>query len=75
MHVVEAFGPAALKSHEGAAAFARAYFELFARSAEKPRLVYVNRELRFELRRSLRRLQGVDRRCVEWVLDRLKSLG
>src|SRR5262249_53238813 len=63
------FRPAALTSLAGAAAFANAYFELLEISLEKPRLVYVDRELRFALRRAAHKLQGEDRRRIEWVLQ------
>jgi hypothetical protein len=63
------FRPAALTSPAGAAAFAKAYHELFAVSREKPRLAYVDRELRLALGRASRKLQGEDRRRIEWVLN------
>ena len=67
-YVVHAFRAAALASAEGAAALAEAYQELFAVSSEKPRLAYVDRELRVALQRALKQLQGDDHKRVAWVL-------
>lgn len=68
-YVVRAFRTAALASVTGAAAFAQAYHELFMGSAEKPRLAYVDRDLRLAMQRAVRTLDGEARRLVEWVLD------
>jgi hypothetical protein len=72
-HPIEArrlFRLAALTSPAGAAAFANAYHELFTLNRrDKPRLAYVDRELQLALGRAARKLQGEDRRRIEWVLN------
>jgi hypothetical protein len=66
--VIEAFRGCALASHAGAAAFARAYRELFEKSGEKPRAALFDEKLLSALRTSLSDLPNDDQGNVQWVL-------
>ena len=66
--VVEAFRGCALASHAGAAAFARAYRELFEKSGEKPRAALFDEKLLHALKASLPDLPNDDQANVQWVL-------
>jgi hypothetical protein len=65
---VRSLRAAALASVEGAAAFAWAYWVLIAGSHRGPQRGDFNRELILALTRATRKLQGDQRRYVNWVL-------
>ena len=66
--VIEAFRGCALASHAGAAAFARAYRELFEKSGEKPRAELFDEELLQALKTRLPDLSNDDQAIVQWIL-------
>ena len=68
-HVIEAYREAALRSTEGAVAFARAYRELFTVSGEPPRLAYFDEPLIQALKGCVSQLPESDRSEVEWILN------
>jgi hypothetical protein len=70
-HVIETFRCAALTSHAGVVAFARAYRELSENTGEGPRPVYVDRDLLQALESSLTELPERERSIVEWMLQAL----
>jgi hypothetical protein len=70
--VIVAYRESALISGAGAAAFARAYRELFDVSGEAPRLPYFDQPLIEALQNSLSKLLGTDRENVQWIL---RSIG
>ena len=66
--VIEAFRACALASDRGTVAFARAYRELFEKSAEKPRAELFDNELLQALKTRLPDLSNGDQALVQWVL-------
>ena len=70
-YVHDAHRSAALASSVGAAAFARAYRELFSCSGEGPRVAHFDDLLIQALEAYLPQLYGQDRSNVEWVLRTL----
>jgi len=66
--VIEAFRGCALASQAGAAAFARAYRELFEKSGEKPRAELFDQELLQALKTRLPDLSNDDQAIVQWIL-------
>jgi|ERR1019366_7460774 hypothetical protein len=70
-YVREAYRDAALASSVGAAAFVRAYRELFLCSGEGPRMAFFDELLIQALKVYLPQLTGEDRSNVEWVLQTL----
>ena len=66
--VIEAFRGCALASGAGAAAFARAYRELFEKSGEKPRAELFDKELLQALKTRIPDLSNDDQAVVQWVL-------
>lgn len=66
--VIEAFRGCALASHAGAAAFARAYRELFEKSGEKPRAELFDEELLQALKTRLPDLPDDDQAIVQWLI-------
>jgi hypothetical protein len=72
-HVVEAYRESALRSTEGAVAFARAYRQLGDASGEPPRLAFFNGSLIQALRSCALEVSEGDRSAVEWVLRRIKE--
>jgi hypothetical protein len=73
-YVRDAYRGAALASSVGAAAFARAYRELFSCSGEGPRMVHFDEPLIQALEDYLPQLTGEDHSNVEWVLQTLGVL-
>ena len=73
-YVHDAYRGAALASSVGAAAFARAYRELFSCSGEGPRVAYFDEPLIQALEAYLPQLTGEDHSNVEWVLQTLGVL-
>jgi hypothetical protein len=71
-YVIVAYREAALASGVGAAAFARAYRELFDDSGEGPRLAYFDQPLIEALQHNLSELLGTDCENVQWIL---RSIG
>jgi hypothetical protein len=67
-YVVEAFGPAAVHSMEGAVALARAYQELFDLSGEPPKADALTPELRQALTEASTKVKGEDAAVINWVL-------
>jgi hypothetical protein len=72
--VRDAYRDAALASSRGAAAFARAYRELFLCSGEGPRMAHFDEPLIQALKAYLPRLTGEDHSNAEWVLQKLGVL-
>ena len=68
-NVIEAYREAALRSTEGAVAFARAYRELFTVSGEPPRLAHFDEPLIQALKGCVSQLPESDRSEVEWILN------
>jgi hypothetical protein len=73
-YVHAAYRGAALASSVGAAAFARAYRELFSCSGEGPRVAHFDESLIQALEAHLPQLTGEDHSNVEWVLQTLGVL-
>ncbi len=72
--VHDAYRGAALASSVGAAAFARAYWELFSCSGEGPRMAHFDEPLIQALEAYFPQLTGEDHSNVEWVLQTLGVL-
>jgi hypothetical protein len=68
-YVVEAFRACAIASPAGTVAFARAYYELFEKSGEKPRAALFDEELLQALKTGLPDLSTDDQAIVQWVLS------
>lgn len=73
-YVHDAYRGAALASSVGAAAFARAYRDLFSCSGEGPRVAHFDEPLIQALEAYLPQLTGKDHSNVEWVLQTLGVL-
>jgi hypothetical protein len=71
-YVIEAFRNAALTSHVGVVALARAYRELLQNSGEGPRAVFFDEHLVRALEASLPALSESDRSTVQWVLESIR---
>jgi hypothetical protein len=72
-HVIEAYREAALRSTDGAVAFARAYRDLFEVSGESPRLAYFDGPLIQALRNCVSQLSERDGSVVEWILEVIRA--
>ena len=72
-HVIEAYREAALRSADGAVAFARAYRDLFEVSGESPRLAYFDESLIQALRNCVSQLSESDGSAVEWILEVIRA--
>jgi hypothetical protein len=68
-YLIEAFRRCALDSNAGVVAFARAYWELFQKTGERPRPELLDTELLQALRARLPELSGKDRASTEWLLS------
>jgi len=73
-YVHDAYRGAALASSVGAAAFGRAYRELFSCSGEGPRVAHFDEPLIQALEAYLPQLTGEDHSNVKWVLQTLGVL-
>ena len=71
--VIDAYREAALRSREGAVAFATAYRELFQESGEGPRITYFDEGLILALRRCVSGLSEEERFNVEWILQSIEA--
>jgi len=71
VYVRDAYRDAALASSVGAAAFGRAYRELFLCRGEGPRIAHFDESLIQALKAYLPQLTGDDHSNVEWVLQTL----
>jgi hypothetical protein len=67
--VVQTYKDAALKSREGAAAFARAYRQLFEMSGEGPRAAFFDESLIQALQAWAPQLPEPERSTVRWLLQ------
>jgi hypothetical protein len=72
-NVTEAYREAALRSTEGAVAFARAYRQLFTVSGEPPRIAYLDEPLIQALKGCVSQLPESDRSAIEWVLGWIRE--
>ena len=72
-HVIEVYREAALRSTDGALAFARAYRDLFEVSGESPRLAYFDESLIQALRNCVSQLSERDGSAVEWILEVIRA--
>ena len=72
-HVIEAYREAALRSTDGAVAFARAYRDLFEVSGESPRLAYFDGPLIQALRNCVSQLSERNGSVVQWILEVIRA--
>jgi predicted nucleic acid-binding Zn-ribbon protein len=72
--VIDAYREPALRSTEGAVAFAHAYRELFDVSGELPRLAYFDESLIQVLGNCVSQLSKRDRAAIEWVLNAIRGM-